>query len=1197
MSYTKPQLQAISSRSRQTLVSAAAGSGKTHVLTRRIEALVRGADLDNFAEDDGTQVNLDKMEDIRRMLVMTFTRAAAAEMRGRIVDTLTKASQVQTDQGNDVAAVALRRQAEAAAGADISTVHSFCSRVIGENYELAGVCAGFSILSDDQSTQLMQTAAREIFDERYERDDEEIVRLLRRFTAKGRDEQLIEIVLRIYRQMMGTDDWEAWLDLPFAPDWNKQMMEGWNRVRLEELEHAVEAEQQAERLTRYAAEHTDDPAEQKAILKKADSDVKQLQKLSKLLAAAREQGVDAAAATLGRTAFPNTKGMPGMLATAYELREEAKKALKVFQSSGYDSVDMEEALAESHEDLRILTDIVREFTARYDQKKRALNKVDYSDLEHKALQVLRALREQGKGYDQHYRHVFVDEYQDTNQVQESILRELTGENHVFMVGDLKQSIYGFRFADPTIFKSKDDAFAKSDDAALQQCIHMNHNFRSSPAVIGTVNEVMHCLMKESMGGVAYEEGEELIYQRSIALGDAEDEPGHTQILIADAEAGPLTEDGNPSDEMEAEMIASRIAELNAQGKKFGDMAVLMRSRSERVSALEAAFEARGIPYAAILDANRTFTELDVFLNFLELIVNERRDVPLLSVMRSYMFGFDEADFARIVNWSELNPDWKKKDAAGGKRRGQAFFSRLSRFRDAAKGGKLTDPEDKDLAKRVEDFFTELGKVRTMGTDMSLVRFAEEIGARYDFSSYLLTRPAGGSRKKAFDALLQTIAAQQEIHGNSLYRVLQAVRKVRQGDDPDTGDVAGSVDAVRIMTIHKSKGLEIPIVFLAAMDREFNTKSASGDFLMTDKYGVTVKSVDEKKHAKRDTVETSIVKRYIGEQQMSEELRMLYVAMTRAKDQLYLCGAAKDEEKCESRWRSLNGRHAQAKSMLDWVMSAYYELTEEGEQPPKTLYNGSFWKHGETVGPKNEAGSATEDEQDVVAFVDEALAGAKSDFFGLDARKRVAAAQGVSKRIAADRRDVEEEGGIRAPYAAAAVRPALRPATGGSGSIRGAERGTLLHRALQFAVRTRTAPEQAVPEMVRRQLITREEEAELMRSMDALNAFFESPLYERARKSPRMLIEQPFELLMAPPEDAEYSGERMRLRGKIDLAFIEDDGWVLVDYKSDRGADGQQLAERYAPQIGYYREALERISGKPVRESYLFSLENKEAVPV
>lgn len=1178
MSFTQPQLEAVSSRSGQTLVSAAAGSGKTHVLTKRIEALVRGADMEHFAEDDGTQVNVDQMEDIRGMLVMTFTRAAAGEMRGRIVAALTKAAQAQAELGNDAAARVLHEQAEAAAGADISTVHSFCTRVIAENYELADVSAGFGILSQEQADQLMEAAARELFDEHYEAEDQDIVRLLRKFTLKGRDEELIAIVLKIYKQMMGTADWEEWLDRPFAPERPAEMMQRWEQIRIEELEHAIDALGRAEQMTRRAAMEAAD----KALLKKADQDVKLLAKFSAVLDKARVDGADAAVPDLGTVRYPRTKGMSGLAGSAYSMREESRAALKIFRSDEFAGADRSLALAEAHEDMHILTSLVREFAARYADKKRQLNKVDYSDLEHKALQVLRALREEGKGYDKRYHHVFVDEYQDTNNVQESILRELTGDNQVFMVGDLKQSIYGFRFADPSIFRSKDLSFAERRDAP-EQCIHMNHNFRSAPAVIDAVNDVMGCLMRESLGGVAYGEREQLIYGRTDGM------PGHAQILVADAASGSLNEDGNPRSEMEAEMIASRIAELAAQGRSFGDIVILLRSRSDRVGALERSLEMRGIPYAAEIDSSRTFTELDIYLNLLELVVNERRDVPLLSVMRSYMFGFSEADFARIVNWDERDEHHS----------GQAFFLRLNRYREQYKKG-FADEEDRELGKRIEDFFAQLAELRVRGTDMSLARFAEEAGQKFDFASYLLTRPSGASRKKAYDTLLQMIAEQQEIYGNSLFRVLQAVRKIRTAGSIEAQSASLDTDAVRIMTIHRSKGLEAPVVFLAGMDRKFNKASMTADFLLSDAYGVSAKYVDDAAHIKQDTVETAVVRRYLTESQLSEELRMLYVAMTRARDELYLCGAAADEPGSENAWRALVGRYEYAGSMLDWVMAAYYEMLEKG-QASESMYAGSFWRRGDIVGPAPEVHPVQpedEDVEDVTAFVKEAEAGGRTDFYGLEKRSRVQAKLGVSKRIAADRKDSStaetKDGEIRAPYDKYALRPVFPEAS--DGSMTGAERGTLLHRALQYAVRTGSEPAKTVQQMLERRLVSPAEANELKASIGALQSFFDSPLYARVLKADKVLTEQAFELLV--PADADgYSNVSWRLAGKIDLAFLENGRWVLVDYKSDRFAEEAELAERYAQQIMYYKEALEKITGKKVAESYLYSLEKRKAIPV
>ena len=1185
MQFTKQQIQAITSRSAQTLVSAAAGSGKTRVLTQRIEALVRGADLSAFEHDDGTQVGLGPMHEIRKMLVMTFTRAAAAEMRTRIVRALTDAARVQEKGGSLDAARRLRSEAENAAGADISTIHSFCNRVIGEHYELADVCAGFSILSKEQAEQLMAAAVHEVFEERYERNDPDIVRLLSRFTSKGKDTDLMDRVFALYGHMMSSADWEAWLEMPLAQDWDEGIVHAWDALRVRELEAAAEAFRRAAVLTEKGGL---DIGENKVVAK-AEKDREWVRKIESYLQTAYAQGPDAAVEMLGTGSFrfANTEKMGGVLSIAQELRKDARDSLELVRSieSGPSARRM---LAEAHDDLRLFVQLVRDFTERYAEKKRAINKLDYADLEHKAYSVLKQLRGTDDAYDKRYEHVFVDEYQDTNQVQESILSELTGDNSVFMVGDLKQSIYGFRFADPQIFRSKDLQFSGSVDGRETR-IHMNHNFRSTPAVIDTVNAVMRCLMRESFGGVDYAGEEELL------LGRTDGVAGHAQILIADASDRAADGEGSAKDTREAEMIAARIAELKAQGRSYGDMAILLRSRSDRVNAIEKALESRGIPYFAELDSNRVFTELDVFLNLLELVVNERRDVPLLSVLRSYMFGFTDDDFARIVNWCDAHPEPVQQGAPDGDAVLQyraPFFHRLRRYREAS--GTFADEKDRALAERVESFFSELERLRVMGTDMSLARFAEEVGARFDFGPYLLTRPSGTSRKKAYDTLLETIAAQQEIHGNSLYRVLGAIRKIRQSGGLEAEAAAGDVNAVRITTIHKSKGLEYPVVFVAAMDRAFNRGSVQGDILTSDAYGVTMRHVDEASHIKNDTMESVVVKRYIDESQRSEELRTLYVAMTRARDELYLCGAADDEEKSFLRWEALRGRHSAARSLLDWLMAAYYELRNTGDVP-ESLYAGSFWKPGMTVGTvfTKEEAPETPAYTKAVALVEEAQKEGRSDYYGLLKRSRQAAVQGVSKLVTAQMR--KENGGMRAPYRALALQPVFRESD--DGTLSGTQRGTLLHRALRYGVQKRVPTDRIVSSMLKNRLITDDDAVQLEANMYALRAFFDSPLYERVARSPRVLTEQPLELLVEPEDGGAYSGSRMRLRGMIDLAFLDGDRWVLVDYKSDRGLDAAGLAERYEKQIGYYREALEELTGIDVAESYLFSLERGQAVPV
>lgn len=1151
LNYTPSQKEAVTAAQKDVLVSAAAGSGKTRVLTERVVQLVRGTDAESFRS--GRPVSDPaQMADISRMLMVTFTRAAASEMRSRIVAALGEAAAAEKDPQT---ARKLHAQAEAAAGADITTFHGFCRKIIAENYEAAGVSAGFGILGNAQGEHLRTACLRQVMDELYQEEQlaqaenseapAAVHRLLLRYGSNGSDEKLMELISSIYDQMMGQRDPHAWLELSLGDI--EERLDLLYRMR-RDMAHqkALMTQEFVRRLVRL--EHEGFPQ-----LKTTRTDSAFLEKLESSLA----EGNSAA--------FPEKFPAIGSkeketLTDLLDLREQAREAFSE-ASALLKERDRQQDLADllhTRADVRALTDIVRKFEALYTRRKETLNKVDFSDLEHKALRVLNL---RGAWYAEKYQYIFVDEYQDTNPVQDAILQALhlspdgTPLNHQFLVGDMKQSIYRFRNADPRIFEGRSRLYAAGENPA-QRRISMNENFRSSPAVIDGVNHVMGALMDESLGEISYA-GEELICGRPDA------EPGVFEVLLA-----PETEETSAAcrRQAQADMIADKILQLKENGRRLEEIAVLFRSRSDLLFTLSAALEARGIPAAAQSGVTTVYIEIDIFLHLLRLVINDRQDVPLLSVLRSFLFGFDERDFVYISEWESR-----------GDEENAPFFSKLLRFREkGAQGDAPKDSYHAGLHARVEDFYRRLERLRAKGTDMSVERFAEEAGERFNFPSYLLTRPNGESRRRMYDALLDIFAELGELHGNSLLRVLNAVDDLRTGNQlfKARTELVKAQGAVRLMTAHGSKGLEFPVVFLAALDQNFRLTGGSGPILTSSVYGIAAQYVDEETLTRRDTLETELIAKSNTAEELSEELRVLYVSMTRPREELYLCGAPTSREAAEKRWAIVKDEKHNAKSSLEWIMCT--------DPPVPQRREGMGLQLPAEPSPAFDWNMLTAQLREV-ENVPRLQESPRRDL-------RIEAQRSVSEMVESD-----FDG-----YGAGRGHTLFAPVLEGNEEISASRRGTMVHRLMHYAIVHQLTPQAALTAMKEKMLVTGEEAGALAQMLPAVGKFFASTLYTRLRSSSRVLCEQRFRLLMDADEvnpDAVALDGQVRVQGMIDLAFREEDGWVLIDYKTDTGAGAGRLAARYGEQLELYARALEEITGLQVKEKILFSFALGRGIPV
>ncbi|HIW74581.1 MAG TPA: helicase-exonuclease AddAB subunit AddA [Firmicutes bacterium] len=1165
--WTTEQRQCIEARGGTVLVSAAAGSGKTSVLVQRVIGLV---------------TDPEHPVDVDRLLVVTFTKAAAAEMKQRLAAALSALiAERPEDRG-------LQRQQMLLPGAKISTVHGFCSGLIREHFHLLGLPPQFKVAEETETALLKEEAVGEVVEEMYA-DGGDAFRELADLLSPGRDDRgLFRAVLRIHDFVQShpfPDEWlrekegDYTLDRPVAET-------AWGRTVLASVRDTAEG--CAALLTRALSLTAEEPAMADKYGPVIGREREMLLSLSAFLA---QPGLswDDAAQRLSSLSFGR---LPPLKNYEEEIRKNRVTALrddvkKRLRDIGTLLCGSEE---ECREDIRVLSRLVRvlfEAVRRYDvrfaEKKRKRGLVDFGDLEHYALRLLigedgertRLAAELSDRFDE----VLVDEYQDTNAAQDALFRALSREEtNLFMVGDVKQSIYGFRQAMPEIFISRRDGYPPFDGEHFPASITLGNNFRSRREVTDAVNFVFRQLMTRAVGGIDYDEREALICSAGYP-----DAPGReTELLLID---GGTREESDAKDAAEARVIAGRIREMLGsfsvtEGEGFrparpGDFCILLRSKNAHAGAYVDELNRCGVP-AWTSSAGGFFSAAEVAwaVSLLRIIDNPIQDVPLLAALLSPAFGFTPDDLAEI-RLSDKN---------------SRIFTALRRY---ARGG--GQPE---LRERADEFLRRLDAWRvlavTLPADRLLHRLYEDTGL---FAAAGAMRH--GVQRTANLRLLHEHARRFEQGGfRGLSAFVRFLDRMEQQDlDMAPASVAGQEDAVRILSIHNSKGLEFPVVFLAGLGGQFNRESTTANLLLHPEAGVGMKRRDPDTLRQWNTLPRQAVALTIRRSERAEELRVLYVAMTRAREKLLM---VMTQPKPEARLAALaaslgEGETLPASAMLaaggmgDWILAAALRHPSGGHLRSLAGDDTTAVRPAET------------------AWVIDVLRSPPPEEAAVQAHETVPAdpafAQEMARRMA-----------YRYPYAAVSALPAKlaaselshgrvrrehvassRPAFLGAGGLTPAERGTALHTFMQFADYAAAAadPGAEIRRLTERGFLTPQQGEAIEPSRVA--RFFASPLYARMKKAGRMLREFHFTmdipasaLLARPEERALAAGDSLVVQGIADCVFEEDGRLVVVDYKTDRVQSGEELTLRYREQLRIYAAALSRTLGLPVKEALLYS---------
>ena len=1168
---TRQQQAVVDNRGGDLLVSAAAGSGKTRVLVERLmQRIQQGEDVDRF-------------------LVITFTNAAAAELRDRIAAALHARLAQQPNNRH------LRRNATLVYQAQICTIDAFCLDFLRQWGHLAGLDPDFRLCDQGTGEELRKQALEEVLEGRYANiANDPGFQALADSMAGDRDDQTLEsVILGIHAKVQSQASPLDWL-MDRKADFN---LEGetapedtpWGKLLLADAREL--AQYWAGILQGVLRELEDDPVLWNNYGGTLGTTMDGLERV------ARAQGWDEMAQMLDGVAFERPKGKrgdsdPALKERAKSLREACKKQLEKLKQR------FQVTAAEAMEDLRAigpamttLLDVVAEFDRAFTQLKSRHRLIDFADGEH----LTAALLTDGEGnpsplaleWRKRYVEIMVDEYQDTNGVQNAIFDALSQGDNLFLVGDVKQSIYRFRLADPTIFLDKYRRFAPWEEAKKGQgrTIPLSHNFRSRPEVLDATNFVFRNVMTQGVGELDYDEDQALRHGRKDLQPD---ERYATELCCVDLSALPEQEDKVNKDLVQARLVAARMKELLASALPIGDrsvrpddMVILLRSPGSTLRWYAAALDEAGIPWSA--DGGREFfgtTEIAVAISLLQVVDNPRQDVPLLAVLRSPVFAF--------------TPD------------------RLAQLRTGCSGC-VYEAVEAGAGRGEEDcvaFLSLLGELRALAAEESSHKLLWYIYQRTDLPAIFAAMPQGAARRANLMALYEEARRfESGGHKGLMAFLLHLTRMAENGlPVPVEGESAGGV---RILSIHSSKGLEFPVVFLCGLEHQFNTEDTRSTILFHPELGLGPKRVDRQRMLRYSTIARDGVALRLSQQLIAEEMRLLYVAMTRAEHKLVMFMGVNGrnlklerlaaQAQCPPPPRQVAG----ASCMAEWILTPALCREDSGplweelglQRPCSAPQQGYGWdvrlltptqEDGARVGQTPEEGQA-EVGVELPEGWQVALAWSYPHQVSAQMPSKLTATQlkGRDKDAEAAQDGVE----------VAPAKPSVtlrRPVFQGQRPLTPAQQGTALHMVMQYLdfARTNTLEEiqEEIARLVARRFIT-PQQGEAVDGERVL-AFFQSPLGQRLVASRQMEREFKFSMLVPAADyypDAE-AGEEVLLQGVVDCWFEEADGTVtVVDFKTDRVTEHtvEARAREYRPQLEAYSRALSQALGLPVGRCVLW----------
>lgn len=1165
--WTPQQQAAIDTAGGTLLVSAAAGSGKTAVLVQRV--IQKILDEENPVDAD-------------RLLVVTFSNAAASEMKERIVAQLAELSQQQPEN------LRLKGQILKMEQAHISTVHAFCLDLIREEAHTLDLEADFRIADDNELKILLSTTVHECVEQCYERDESGEFCALAELISSGRDDsRLIKTILRLYAFVRSHPFYEDWLreKLDFyrtqgplgATVWGKEILEYTKDV----LRYAMGLCQRGIQLMQ------GDQALQKAYLGAFQADC---QLLEELLGRCGQADWDGVYALLHPLKFSPLGRLSNYEDTARKdlaqgLRAQVKKLLTQLAQHQFCATGEEalEDIGAAYPKVKSLFEAVQLLCRRMWEKKRERRIIDFSDMEHLALKLLVEQTPDGarrtefaRQLSQRFHEVLVDEFQDTNEVQDLIFRAVSqDEENLFLVGDVKQSIYRFRQAMPEIFLEKKRSYhplVPGENPQFPAVLVLDRNFRSRVQITDSVNFIFRQLMSRELGEIEYDDSECLVCGASYPPAP---DRGCRLTLIDCTDKG----DDYTREEAEAAYIASQIRRMVQEGypvsengvlrgAKYRDFAVLMRSPSFRSATYIRAMQAAGVPLWADLPAgfleNR---EILAVVSLLRALDNPLGDIPLVAAMLSELFWFSEDEIAQIRLTDRKRP----------------MYLSLLALRE--------DPRWEKAAGFLEEF----ERLRTLATVLPADRLIQRIYDDTGFVQSIQAQPDAQDRRENLFLLMEYAARYEQMGYRGLWGLVRFLDELgEQGADLSPAvTFSESADVVKLMSVHRSKGLEFPVVFLADTARQFNREDLRSPTLLHSQMGFACVGRDPQLAVQYPTVPHEALKLKLESASLSEEMRVLYVALTRAKETLILTGALENpQKKLESLAMSLTDSPKlpphllrSASCPLDWLLECLLRHPDAAQVREMAsadgqivLEDGAHWEFSIVPGeaPSREEarrmGEFTAPDEQLV----EELAREISCRYPHEEATRIPSKLGVSE--------------LAHQQSQAQFRFRRRPAFLSGEELSATQQGQAMHTFLQFADYdlARKNVEEELQRMVRLQFLS-PQQAQTIRPA-RLRAFFASSLAQRMFAAKAVWREVKFLQQVKASELGYDTGlETITVQGVADCVFQEEDGAVLIDYKTDRVKTLEELVERYAPQLRWYRRMVQDSLGIPVKECRIYSL--------
>lgn len=1163
LKFTGKQQKVIDFRNKNLLVSAAAGSGKTAVLVERIV---------NIISDSENPIDVD------RLLVVTFTNAAAQEMKERVLDAIEKRQAQNPDDEH------LIKQKTYIHSAQITTIHSFCLNLIKENFNAIDIDPIFRIADEAELKLLKADIVSELLGNCYEEASEEFGNFIEAYSGNKSDENIEELILKIYEFSRSHPYPEEWFDNCEKnysiekeelsnTNWMKELdlyVDEILKIYLNQLNKAISICEESDGPYMYGEAIESDISYISRIIKEKDFDKREL--------SIRELNFQRLSGKKDVCVNPDKREK------VKSIRDEIKDGIKSIKKDFYfsDSDSIVKDMKASLNQVKVLTYLAREFTKLFTKAKREKNILDFNDLEHFSLEIL-VKKDKDKitttqiadELAEYFAEVMIDEYQDSNLIQEMILTSVSsqrfGKSNLICVGDVKQSIYKFRMACPELFIEKYEKYSDQDDS-IDQRINLDVNFRSRKQVINAVNSVFEATMKKSLGGIEYD-AENSLYLGADYPELPENQNNEMEILVVeDVE--------NNGKELEAAAIATKIKELVDSGflvkdkitgemrsAKYSDIVILLRGVKVWADVFEQVFYSEGIPsYSESSEGYFNAMEVRTVLNMLTIIDNPRQDIPLAAVLKSQMVNFNSNDLAKIKSSNKK----------------MSFFDMVLKY--------SIEGEDKILKIKVLGFLNKLDGYRTMSEYMSVYEILSYVLMDTDYYNIVLAMPGGVKRKANLDLLLDKAINYENTSYSGLFNFIRYVEKLKKLEvDFSEASVSGEKDnVVRMMTIHKSKGLEFPIVFVSGLGKTFNIKDSSGKIILHSELGIGADYIEPDNRIKDTTLIKEAISRKIKMENLGEELRILYVALTRAKEKLILTGNVKNVEKSQEKWQQEINFYTltSAKNYLDWIMPAikcHEEFNIEYLGTDEIVYSkikSAFNKKADKESLVNWDTDHIYNEK-VRQEIVERLSYEYPYVFDtkLNIKMSVSEIKKINMKVDNDKFQEEE-------YVPEFIQSKQ--------VVVGAIRGTAYHKIFETIDFREGYTHEELEEYIRNLGL-----GDVVLAKDILG-FFESPIGIRMTKANldnKLYKEKQYVMgIKAADIDEEYKGEELVLvQGIIDAYFEERNELVIVDYKTDKVKTSQELLDRYKTQLDFYEKALVKITGKRVKEKIIYSTELRKEV--